>query len=102
MSLTVECPSCQRKYRVAETNAGKKLRCKACSTAIFVPAASSTDQGAELTSLAASAAPVLPSQNSPQSQAILVASAREQISRRARPSSTAKCPAPLTRSSWCR
>lgn len=37
MSVEVECPSCQKSYKVKAEAAGKKFRCKACETVITVP-----------------------------------------------------------------
>ena len=37
MPITFECPSCQKSYRVQDTHAGKKFRCKNCESVISVP-----------------------------------------------------------------
>jgi predicted Zn finger-like uncharacterized protein len=39
MSLEVSCPSCEGKFRVPDSAAGKKIRCPKCKGAIEVPAA---------------------------------------------------------------
>ena len=37
MPLEIECPACQRKFRVPDSAAGKKIRCPKCQGAIEVP-----------------------------------------------------------------
>lgn len=37
MPLVVRCPDCEKSYRVPETMAGKKVKCKACNSSITVP-----------------------------------------------------------------
>ncbi len=44
MPITVQCSSCSKKYKVADTLAGKKIRCKGCGGVVAVPAA---DEGAD-------------------------------------------------------
>jgi hypothetical protein len=39
MPIDVICPGCHKLYRVADEKAGKKVRCRECSAAISVPAA---------------------------------------------------------------
>lgn len=39
MAIKVECPQCDKAYRLPDESAGKKFRCKACSAVITVPAA---------------------------------------------------------------
>lgn len=37
MSISVECPECEKKLKVPVTAAGKKVRCPACKNAVPVP-----------------------------------------------------------------
>ena len=37
MPITLECPGCRKSYRVQDTHAGKKIRCKSCETIIHIP-----------------------------------------------------------------
>lgn len=41
MKIDVACPDCGTKYRVGEEHAGKKIRCKQCSSIVAIPAAES-------------------------------------------------------------
>lgn len=43
MSLTVSCPECDKKLKVKDDAAGKKIRCPGCSTVFPVPAKSNDD-----------------------------------------------------------
>jgi len=43
MSVEVECPSCQKSYKVKAEAAGKKFRCKSCETVITVPEAEAAE-----------------------------------------------------------
>ena len=36
MSITATCPACNTRYQLADTLAGKRVRCKSCSEAFFV------------------------------------------------------------------
>jgi predicted Zn finger-like uncharacterized protein len=44
MSLEVACPSCEGKFRVPDSAAGKKIRCPKCKGAIEVPAADASGE----------------------------------------------------------
>jgi hypothetical protein len=69
MSIELTCPGCQKRYRVADGNSGKKLRCKGCGALIVVQSAEGDrldDLGAlsalePETSPVETAAPYLPS-----------------------------------------
>ena len=37
MPIEVQCPGCGKRLRAADTAAGKKVRCPACSTAVEIP-----------------------------------------------------------------
>jgi hypothetical protein len=37
MTINIECPECDKTYRLPDSAAGKKFRCKQCETAIAVP-----------------------------------------------------------------
>ena len=37
MAISVTCSQCEKKFKVADTSAGKKLRCSACKGVITVP-----------------------------------------------------------------
>ncbi len=39
MTIKVECPQCDKAFRLPDESAGKKFRCKACSAVIAVPSA---------------------------------------------------------------
>jgi phage FluMu protein Com len=43
MPITIQCPQCDKKLKVADTSAGKKVRCPACSAVILVPAAEESE-----------------------------------------------------------
>jgi hypothetical protein len=51
MSIQVECSGCQKKYQVADTAAGKSIRCKVCGTTTRVPAPEEPDDDAFLAEL---------------------------------------------------
>jgi hypothetical protein len=55
MSIQVQCDSCGKKYEAEERFAGKRIRCRACSTVFTVPVPGDGDDA--LSSLAALAAP---------------------------------------------
>jgi dienelactone hydrolase len=38
MTINIDCPECDKTYRLPDSAAGKKFRCKVCDTAISVPA----------------------------------------------------------------
>lgn len=42
MPIQVDCQQCGKEYRVADTAAGKKFRCKSCESIVEVPAAKSS------------------------------------------------------------
>jgi phage FluMu protein Com len=47
MPITIQCPQCDKKLKVADTSAGKKVRCPACSAVISVPAAEESEPAPE-------------------------------------------------------
>ena len=47
MPITIQCPQCDNKLKVADTSAGKKVRCPACSAVISVPAAEESEHAPE-------------------------------------------------------
>ena len=51
MSIQVECSGCQKKYQVADTAAGKSIRCKVCGTTTRVPTPEEPDDDAFLAEL---------------------------------------------------
>lgn len=47
MAIEVKCPGCEKRYRVPENLAGKRIRCKECQKAIAVPAELNEDDELE-------------------------------------------------------
>jgi len=52
MSIHVECSSCGKEYQVADSNAGKSIRCKACGASTRIPSPDDVDDAAAFEDLA--------------------------------------------------
>lgn len=46
MSVQIQCPKCERRYTLADTLIGKRIRCKDCQTVIEVPGAEPREESA--------------------------------------------------------